>query len=191
MHVYSSCVFPGGGPPLNIPPASAGAVTATTVSAVPEGVTSGGLAYSQLRRHSPGSSASARPVSGAFSLDIAKIEGQADRQSGRSALMSRLVNHDNLDDILNGDPVVLPAVSSRAHYGQTTGGGPVRSNSLQSPERLQMIHPGSVGGGGGSPHQQTGPNNLANNAEAKEALDVVLAQVRDMMLTQLLRNGTP
>ena len=178
MYVFYSCVFLGGGPPLNIPPASAGAVTATTVSAVPEGG-SGGLAYSQLRRHSPGSSASARPVSGAFSLDIAKIEGQADRQSGRSALMSRLVNHDNLDDILNGDPVVLPAVSSRAHYGQ----GPVRSNSLQSPERLQMIHPGSVGGGGGSPHQQTGANNLANNAEAKEALDVVLAQVRDMMKT--------
>ena len=82
-------------------------MTATTVSAAPDGGPSG-LAYSQLRR-SPGSSAgAARPISGAFSLDIAKIEGQVDRQSGRSALMSRLVNHDNLDDILNGDPVVLP-----------------------------------------------------------------------------------
>ena len=101
--------FSGGGPPLNIPPASAGAITATTVEAGSGGGLAGAYAASQLRK-SPGSSGSgmARPVSGAFSLDIAKIEGQMDSKSGRSALMSRLVNHDNLDDILNGDPVVLP-----------------------------------------------------------------------------------
>ena len=103
---YPSSVFSG--PPLNIPPASTGGpITTTTVPLEGQGV--GGF----QRRTSPGSADGprARPISGAFSLDIDKIEGRTGGgagQGGRSALMSRLVNHDNLDDILNGDPVVLP-----------------------------------------------------------------------------------
>ena len=104
--IITSMIFSG--PPLNIPPASTGGpITTTTVPLEGQGV--GGF----QRRTSPGSADGprARPISGAFSLDIDKIEGRTGGgpgQGGRSALMSRLVNHDNLDDILNGDPVVLP-----------------------------------------------------------------------------------
>ena len=55
-------------------------------------------------------------------------------------------------------------------------GVPVRSNSLQSPERIHHPHSDALTspvGGGHHGHS----NNLTNNAEAKEALDVVLAQV--------------
>ena len=55
-------------------------------------------------------------------------------------------------------------------------GVPVRSNSLQSPERVHHPHSDALTspvGGGHHGHS----NNLTNNAEAKEALDVVLAQV--------------
>ena len=122
---------PGGGPPPNIPPASAGPVTATTVNAdVP-------------MRKSP--SSRDRPVSGAFTLDIAKIEGGSADADHSSHVFSRLVNHD-LDDLLNGAPVVLPA--------RSTSKRPNMPTTVQlSPER-----------------------NLAESSEAKEALDVVLAQ---------------
>ena len=59
-------------------------------------------------------------------------------------------------------------------------GVPVRSNSLQSPERIHHPHSDALTspvGGGHHGHS----NNLTNNAEAKEALDVVLAQVSSLL----------
>lgn len=44
-------------------------------------------------------------MSGAFTLDLEKIESQVDRQLGEQGI--RLVNH-NLDEIFNDEPVMLP-----------------------------------------------------------------------------------
>ena len=62
----------------------------------------GGPPPTQLTRGSP---SKARPVSGAFTLDLEKIESQVDRQLGEQGI--RLVNH-NLDEIFNDEPVMLP-----------------------------------------------------------------------------------
>jgi len=58
---------------------------------------------------SPTRSAAARPTSGAFTLDLEKIESAVDNL-GEAGL--KLVNH-RLDDILNDAPVALPPLTSR------------------------------------------------------------------------------
>ena len=65
------------------------------------------MRYQQARSNSAGRApAPARPVSGAFTLDLDKIEGRGglDRLSDSGP---KLVEHD-LDDIINSDPVMLP-----------------------------------------------------------------------------------
>jgi len=65
------------------------------------------MRYQQARSNSAGRAPNpARPVSGAFTLDLDKIEGR----SGMERLSDsgpKLVEHD-LDDIINSDPVMLP-----------------------------------------------------------------------------------
>jgi len=50
-----------------------------------------------------GGGAATRPVSGVFSLDLAKIEGDKERLSGGP----KLIEH-NLEDIMNSEPIALP-----------------------------------------------------------------------------------
>ena len=57
-----------------------------------------------FRRGSPGKVGGARPVSGAFTLDLEKIESTVENM-GEGGV--RLVNH-NLDEIFNDGPVRLP-----------------------------------------------------------------------------------
>jgi len=110
------------------------------------------------QRTSPGSrigsgSGRDRPVSGAFTLDLDKIESVG---MDGSIHAPQLVNH-NLDGIFNEEPVVLPP--TLVNRG---GGGGHQRNFPPSP----------VSGAVTSP---TVP--LSENAEALEALDVILAQV--------------
>ena len=46
----------------------------------------------------------ARPVSGAFSLDLDKIESKTERMSD---IGPKLIEH-NLEDIMNSEPIMLP-----------------------------------------------------------------------------------
>ena len=63
------------------------------------------MRYQQARSNSAGRAPNpARPVSGAFTLDLDKIEGRMERLSDSGP---KLVEHD-LDDIINSDPVMLP-----------------------------------------------------------------------------------
>ena len=63
------------------------------------------MRYQQARSNSAGRAPNpARPVSGAFTLDLDKIEGRMERLSDSGP---KLVDHD-LDDIINSDPVMLP-----------------------------------------------------------------------------------
>ena len=63
------------------------------------------MQYQQSRSNSAGRAPNpARPVSGAFTLDLDKIEGRMERLSDSGP---KLVEHD-LDDIINSDPVMLP-----------------------------------------------------------------------------------
>ncbi len=111
--------------------------------------------------HNP-SPSKMRPVSGAFTLDLDKIESAVDN-IGDSGL--RLVNH-KLDDIFNDDPVSLPrTVSGRRAMQGNRGGG---LHNLGSP-------PGRSAGDPASPPESERP--LTDMPEAYEALDVVLAQI--------------
>ena len=97
-----------------------------------------------------------RPVSGAFTLDLDKIEGE--RNGGMDSRTSgpQLVNH-NLDEIFNDDPIALPMyrrpTSGISQYGQ--------AHNLMSPVGSRTV-PGRP---------------LQESQEAKEALDVVFAQL--------------
>jgi hypothetical protein len=108
---------PAGGPKINPPgpeksaggssipgvrsrPATAGTVPPSeTQSAAPSRLPSafGGRA--------PVAQSAARPVSGAFTLDLEKIESAVDKAVAETGL--KLVNH-RLDDILNDEPIALP-----------------------------------------------------------------------------------
>ena len=111
------------------------------------------------QRTSPGSrigSARDRPVSGAFTLDLDKIESGG---MDGSIHAPQLVNH-NLDGIFNEEPVILPpTLTSR-------GGQSLHRNFPPSPVS---------GSGGAVVTSPTVP--LSENSEALEALDVILAQV--------------
>ncbi len=98
-----------------------------------------------------------RPISGAFTLDLDKIESGS--MSG-SIGGPQLVNH-NLDDIFNDQPVVLPP---------TLAGRPRPNNYPMSP-------PGVNPAAASLPSSQQPIVPLAENQEATEALDVILTQV--------------
>merc|ERR1719187_320244 len=82
------------------------------------------MRYQQARSNSAGRVPNpARPVSGAFTLDLDKIEGR----SGMERLSDsgpKLVEHD-LDDIINSDPVMLPITrtSLQQNVGSPESGG--------------------------------------------------------------------
>ena len=106
-----------------------------------------------------------RPVSGAFTLDLDKIEsggqGSADtRNSG-----PQLVNH-NLDEIFNDDPIMLPT-HRRPGTSITSQYGNVQSN-LMSPISSNLMQPS---------RERMTNRPLGQSQEAKEALDVVFAQL--------------
>merc|ERR1719189_1248810 len=96
-----------------------------------------------------------RPVSGAFTLDLDKIESGSMYGSIGGP---QLVNH-NLDDIFDEDPVKLPPTLA----GRRPGG------PISPPSSSATVH-GSIGG--------QAPVPLIESSEAHEALDVILAQVR-------------
>ena len=65
------------------------------------------MRYQQARSNSASRAANtARPISGAFTLDLDKIEGRGGVER-LSEIGPKLVEHD-LDDIINSDPVMLP-----------------------------------------------------------------------------------
>ena len=66
------------------------------------------MRYQQARAQSAGRGGSQppRPVSGAFTLDLDKIEGRVG-DVRLSVTGPKLVEH-NLDDIINDSPVMLP-----------------------------------------------------------------------------------
>lgn len=90
-----------------------------------------------------------RPISGAFTLDLDKIESGS---MAGSIGGPELVNH-NLDAIFNDDPVRLPPTL----IGR-------RGVDLSPPSASTLSPP-------------PGPTNLVESSEAHEALDVILAQV--------------
>ena len=107
------------------------------------------------QRGSPGGGRD-RPVSGAFTLDLDKIEsGSMEGSIGGP----QLVIHD-LDAIFNDDPVKLPPTLA--------GRRPVTSGN----------YPISPPGGVSSIPSVPVPVPLAESSEAHEALDVILAQVK-------------
>ncbi len=113
----------------------------------------------------------ARPVSGAFTLDLDKIESAVDN-IGDSGL--RLVNH-KLEDIFNDEPVRLPQT--------ITGLRTHQHNNLPSNNRQQFSPPsaGEQLANKSSPPHTNGRShesrNLTEMPEAYEALDLVLAQI--------------
>ena len=126
---------------------------------------SGQPAESRLpqQRTSPGSrigSGRDRPISGAFTLDLDKIESGG---MDGSIHAPQLVNH-NLDGIFNEEPVVLPPTLAN-RGGSSSSGSHHRMDHRNFP-------PSPVSGAVTSP---TVP--LSENSEALEALDVILAQV--------------
>jgi len=165
---------PGGGPPLNIPPPAAAA------SGIPDPSSSSGIP-SQLRK-SPGHGGGRdRPVSGAFTLDISKIEsGEESDTDHTSAVFSRLVNNDRTMDELFRAPVVLPATSVRrpaaVNAGPPSSSFPAHQNGHQQQPNSLSSPPGH-NSNDAQQLQSSNGGQLANSAEAKEVLDVVLAQV--------------
>ena len=122
----------------------------------------GGPPPTQLTRGSPSKN---RPVSGAFTLDLEKIESQVDRQLGEQGI--RLVNH-NLDEIFNDEPVMLPETvtkSAHPHHRQFSPSSALPHNQHHYNNHQQQQH------------QQQQQLQLTDNPEAYEALDVVLSQI--------------
>jgi len=67
--------------------------------------------YQGIRGSPPGGGGGAtRPVSGVFSLDLEKIEGDKERLSEGP----KLIEH-NLEDIMNSDPIALPVTRTGLH----------------------------------------------------------------------------
>merc|ERR1712223_1090909 len=97
-----------------------------------------------------------RPVSSAFTLDLDKIEGERNANMDSRTSGPQLVNH-NLDEIFNDDPIALPMYrrpsSGVNQYGQ--------AHNIMSPVGSRTV-PGRP---------------LRESQEAKEALDVVFAQL--------------
>ncbi len=119
-------------------------------------------ASAAYRRGSP--SKSARPVSGAFTLDLDKIEAAVDNAMGDGGPgNAQLVNH-NLEDIFNDAPVRLPqTMTARRQFASPTSAGK-SSVYLGSPI--------------GAPQPPPSQPMLSDMPEAYEALDVVLAQIQ-------------
>ena len=96
------------------------------------------MRYQQARSNSAGRAPNpARPVSGAFTLDLDKIEGR----SGMERLSDsgpKLVEHD-LDDIINSDPVMLPITrtSLQQNVGSPESGG---NRLIHNQEAHQVGH---------------------------------------------------
>jgi len=128
---------PAAGPPTS---ASAGAARDGGVEAEVR------LRYQAARAGSGGRAP--RPVSGAFTLDLAAIEGRAggDRLS---EVGPQLVEHD-LQDIIDSDPVTLPLTRTHNHRG--------REDCL-------------------SPDSSPASARLMANQEAHQAVNAVIAQV--------------
>lgn len=118
---------------------------------------------SNIRRSPPSGSGlfgRDRPVSGVFSLDLDKIEngGELHRSNGSGP---KLVSH-NLDDIFGDDGHVrLPPTISSARTNHIGGGQHYAPPAMS----MQM-----------QPHR-----NLIESPEAYEALDIVIAQVRQFL----------
>lgn len=155
-------------PPREVaPPMASGLPRPGSVSnrniPAPSGGPSSGLAalqrryqQSQVPQKTSPVSGRDRPVSGAFTLDLEKIEsGSTDGSAWVSSAMHQLVNH-NLDAIFNEDPVMPPTLSSRKFPTSPEKPGISRTLITASP-------PTAVP--------------LTESTEAHEALDVILAQV--------------
>jgi len=91
-----------------------------------------------------------RPMSGAFSLDLAAIEGRSGSER-LSEMGPQLVEHD-LKDIIDSEPVTLPYTRTAQHRERMDGG--------LSPDT-----------------RETGGNRLLANQEAHQAVNAVIAQV--------------
>ena len=77
--------------------------SSSSTGSQPQAASAGPPSSATFRRGSP-SKAGARPISGAFTLDLEKIESTVENM-GEGGV--RLVNH-NLDEIFNDGPVRLP-----------------------------------------------------------------------------------
>lgn len=102
-----------------------------------------------------GSPLRSRPISGAFTLDLDKIESAVNRMDDGNNVKG-LVEH-NLDDIFNHDPVTLP---TRRQFPPSPSNG-------SGPQHLGFSRPASM----------NSQPPLADMPEAYEMLDVVLAQI--------------
>ena len=94
------------------------------------------MRYQQARSSSAGRAPNpARPVSGAFTLDLDKIEGRSgmDRLSDSGP---KLVEHD-LDDIINSDPVMLPI--TRTGLQQRMGSPDSAGNRLIHNQEVHQV----------------------------------------------------
>ena len=80
--------------------------SSSSTGSQPQAAAIGPPSSATFRRGSPSKSGGgARPISGAFTLDLEKIESTVENMGGESGV--RLVNH-NLDEIFNDGPVRLP-----------------------------------------------------------------------------------
>ena len=116
-----------------------------------------------------------RPISGAFTLDLDKIEGERPG-SMESRAGPQLVNH-NLDEIFNDDPITLPTYRRPAPGPNQYGHGQNQYGQGQH----NMMSPVSY---------RTAPGrSLEESHEAKEALDVVFAQLFNTQDTSACLNA--
>jgi len=106
-----------------------------------------------------------RPMSGAFSLDLDKIEGRlsSDRQMTDSG--PKLVEHD-LEDIMNSEPVTLPTTRTMQHQGYGYG-----SERMERVDRMDRGRMSPENGGSAN------TEGLLANPEAYQAVNGVIAQV--------------
>ncbi len=152
-------------PPSRLPGAPGGSrINSATITRRPAASTAGGVPSDGPPPPTRGGlgvggspSRLARPVSGAFTLDLDKIESAVDNLGDTGI---RLVNH-KLDDIFNEDPVALPQTLTGRRTQQQP---PQQHHYSPSPSREHN----SPGGG---------ERALTDMPEAYEALDLVIAQI--------------
>merc|ERR1719471_2302804 len=118
---------PQGGIPSRLQRPSSSSSTGSQPQAA---AASGPPSSATFRRGSPGKVGGARPISGAFTLDLEKIESTVENM-GEGGV--RLVNH-NLDEIFNDGPVRLPqTMTARRQFSPPSAQSPISVPAAQSP----------------------------------------------------------